>query len=1602
MGGIGPTADRLIGRTLGDFTIQDKLGEGAFGAVYRAEQSSLAREAAVKVVHTWKQQHDGIAQRFLREARLASSLDHPFAAHVYAFGLENDGLLWIAMELVRGTPLSVLIKQGTIPLARFVPFFERLCDVVHSAHEQGIVHRDIKPANVMVISRSGRLFPKLLDLGIAKLRDVASLPSPVVAGGPPPDEPAPDGDPSPREIATVVMTVPMGEVPDAPATPGRSTPEPVSGSLPRLVPDRVSGSTSDDGDPHSIPERLSHSQITPATFVTALSAELTGDGLFVGSAHYSPPEQWMDAAHVDARADIYALGCLAYRALTGRQAFDGASNVEIFAAHRNAPAPSFGSHFPPLLDSVLARALAKSPGDRFGSALELAEAFRLAANVEDDANEVPQLAEDVRETFLSLGPQPLADAVANLEATRKGEALVADARRLVRALSHYLGILALAGRARIGAQPGTEEPLAGRLGHAQLDAAEWLALAHALCLPFAERRELHPIPELVSFFCSPRSAEVSAEALALSSLVRELEGPDAESIQSPIQLIGRLSNVLRSAQFLTSYRLQIQTSDRAEQLVGVRRARRLAGSCVESVPTGHVYLVNQGHELTLDLFPLVQLQVPAPAAPEEVFLVAGMGRHGMKLVAHPGGFERHDEEAAAYLARQGLLVRASADAGEFTEESPYRGLSAFGASDAKRFFGREREAEAMANRLRVQALICVVGPSGAGKSSFVHAGVVPLLSNTRAVTVRPGPAPISALQYRLAAEGIEISDLRRELEADPSFLTATLLQHGRSKGQSLVLIVDQFEELVTLARDLDERTLYADALAHVAETNDPSLRVILTLRDDFLIRVQALPSLRERLAPGLQLLATPSGEDLLRILTEPARQAGYDFDPPGLPSEMAKSVADAPGALALLSFTAAKLWELRDRQLRRLTRKVYDSLGGVGGALAHHAEATLSGMAANEQHLVREAFRHLVTAEGTRAVMSRAEMRQVLGGTSAAERALDRLIDARLLTSSEVTQGESRVEVIHEALLSTWPRLVEWQREDAENIRMRDQLRAAARQWQDRQRARGLLWRGDVLLECRLWRTRYPGRLTDVEEGFVAASLGDESRIRWIRRAAAAGVVAVGLSVWGGFELKARRDLTVKIEQATAQAQTELDQASRVKHDLEAHEQAALAAFDQARPEQGEKLWADVHPLRRQLHARYVHAGNLLETAFTLDPARESSRAAVADLVYLRAIEAEKARQDDQVVELVGRLQLYDGGEAMARWEAPAVVDLKTVPSADTLIIERYEDAGRSRVKIEPKRAPDGGLVLPAGSYLFSITATGHLPLRYPIVLSRGEKQEIALQLPRASELPESFVYIPPGRYRRGYFGLETMRHLFNQVPEHDARTPGFLIARYETTWAEWIEYVKGTRTVGAPARFGTPTQGAQLLELADGRFELTLRVGGRLHTLKQGDKLVLEGRHVDWLRTPAAAVSFNEAEAYARWLSQTRRVPGARLCTDWEWERAARGADGRTWTNGDRLEPLDANFDQTFGKVQAAFGPTEVGSFPSSQSPFGVDDMVGNIEEWVEGSQGDGRSVGRSGSYYYDMSISAVINRATLDPDLHDAYQGLRLCADAPDARLR
>jgi eukaryotic-like serine/threonine-protein kinase len=163
--------DPMLGRIIdGRFTIRERIGEGGMGVVYRAAQSSVQRDVAMKVMRSRTGVDKVIAKRFLREARLASQLAHPATVAVIDFGQTDDQILYLVMELLRGETLADAIARGEpIGVARACRIAHQLAEALEAAHGQDIVHRDLKPGNVMILDHPpGRDAIKVLDFGLAK------------------------------------------------------------------------------------------------------------------------------------------------------------------------------------------------------------------------------------------------------------------------------------------------------------------------------------------------------------------------------------------------------------------------------------------------------------------------------------------------------------------------------------------------------------------------------------------------------------------------------------------------------------------------------------------------------------------------------------------------------------------------------------------------------------------------------------------------------------------------------------------------------------------------------------------------------------------------------------------------------------------------------------------------------------------------------------------------------------------------------------------------------------------------------------------------------------------------------------------------------------------------------------------------------------------------------------------------------------------------------------------------------------------------------------------------------------------------------------------
>src|SRR5579864_3503760 len=159
------------GALLGHYQIVAMLGQGGMGVVYRAKDTKLGREVAIKVLPDSLAQDPDRLARFNREAKLLASLNHPNIGHIY--GVESQALV---MELVEGETLGSLTKSGPLPIETVLKYARQIAEALEAAHEKGIIHRDLKPANIMV-TRAGVV--KVLDFGLAKAEEPVAASEPA-------------------------------------------------------------------------------------------------------------------------------------------------------------------------------------------------------------------------------------------------------------------------------------------------------------------------------------------------------------------------------------------------------------------------------------------------------------------------------------------------------------------------------------------------------------------------------------------------------------------------------------------------------------------------------------------------------------------------------------------------------------------------------------------------------------------------------------------------------------------------------------------------------------------------------------------------------------------------------------------------------------------------------------------------------------------------------------------------------------------------------------------------------------------------------------------------------------------------------------------------------------------------------------------------------------------------------------------------------------------------------------------------------------------------------------------------------------------------------
>lgn len=501
------------------------------------------------------------------------------------------------------------------------------------------------------------------------------------------------------------------------------------------------------------------------------------------------------------------------------------------------------------------------------------------------------------------------------------------------------------------------------------------------------------------------------------------------------------------------------------------------------------------------------------------------------------------------------LTAAASPDGAGLRDAPYLGLVTYEPGDAHRFFGRSELVADLCASVGSQAFLAVFGPSGSGKSSLLRAGLLPALgkgalpgsADWPTSLITPGVRPVEELAISLAShKGIAATSLYADLMADPRGVRLIVRQilADRPGDTRILIIVDQFEEVYTHCRDERERTRFIDCLLAAARETDDRARVVIGVRADFYGRCAEHPGLVEALRGAGRLIGPMDEAGLREVVTGPASAAGLKVERAFVEAVIAEAGGE-PGALPLVSHALLETWKRRSGST--LTLAGYRDAGGIQGAIAQTAERVYADLDPEQRELARHVFLRLTAlGEGTEDTRRRVALSELLDDGRAVQPLLARLTAARLVTVDTDT-----VQVAHEALIRSWPRLRGWLAEDRELLRAHRRLTEDAAEWRDHGFDETLLYRGPRLAA---WQGRDRDRLNDLEREFLTAARAREERVRAASRRRTrltlAGLVAAvvvttilaTVSLVSAGKLRTERDLATSRQlAANARAQLSLD-----------------------------------------------------------------------------------------------------------------------------------------------------------------------------------------------------------------------------------------------------------------------------------------------------------------------------------------------------------------------------------------------------------------------------------------------------------------------------
>ncbi|GGO42842.1 nSTAND1 domain-containing NTPase [Streptomyces lasiicapitis] len=554
------------------------------------------------------------------------------------------------------------------------------------------------------------------------------------------------------------------------------------------------------------------------------------------------------------------------------------------------------------------------------------------------------------------------------------------------------------------------------------------------------------------------------------------------------------------------------------------------------------------------------------AAGERLPSLAVVRAYAEACGADPEEWERRLREAVREQDEE-----PPADTEDDAARSPYRGLARYEPDDEGLFFGRERLTDDLLRRVTERRFTVVFGPSGSGKSSLLRAGLIPRLRRSDDAPSE-GIRPEGIRPEGVRPEGVRSAAIRILTPGEHPSRTHTHVFTPAARDGDTWLIVDQFEEVFTLCRDPRERAEFIDALL-AARNPESRLRVVLGVRADFYGRCAEHRELADTLSDAGLLVTAMSDAELRQAVVRPAQTAGLLVERE-LTARLVKEAGSEPGALPLLSHALRETW--RRRRGRTLSLQTYEATGGVHGAIARTAEDVHTRLSDDRKELARLILLRLIApgegAQDTRRPIRRAELD--FGDRDEVDAVVDELARARLITLDDDT-----VDLAHEALITSWPRLGAWVDAHRDRLRAHRHLTEAAHIWRELADDRGALYRGTRLTTADEHFTdtgTNPGTSTDsspgtadltpLERDFLTASRRSRTRARR-RRHALTGALSVlvvlavvaGAMAWRESRTSERRHVEAEARRIAAAAATMRD------HDPVTSMRLSVAAWRLAR-----------------------------------------------------------------------------------------------------------------------------------------------------------------------------------------------------------------------------------------------------------------------------------------------------------------------------------------------------------------------------------------------------------------------------------------------------